>query len=161
MQNINYTYSGFASNGTKVWYITLADNLLMEVNSLNGEVICLGKIPSTGCVYGAYRTLVYKMGKLYIIPFNSSKLCIFDFTSKKFKFLDIFQKFFQTGIESLKLFGLISYKDEIIIYGLYPMIFRFNVLTYNIVGYEIDNKEMANNNYYFWKDGFVINKIYF
>lgn len=156
MQNENFMYSGFTSDGKKAWYITMMDNLLMEVEFKDGTVKCLGKVPNTWGEMGAYRTLICKDQKLFLIPFNASLLCIYDLNTKKFDFLDVFQHSSGSGNKHLKLYGRISYENELIIYGLSSVVFRYNIYTNEIKKYYIDKNSVANNEYFFMKDGFVV-----
>lgn len=156
MQNDNFTYSEFTSNGEKVWYITIVDNLLMEIDLNNHKVKCLGKIPNTLNETGAYRNLVYINEKLYLIPFNTTSLCIYDINTKNFNFMDAFHHSWCIDNKRMKLYGRLVYGNELIMYGLNSTVYKYNILSNELKAYQITNSEVQKNDIFFMKHGFVI-----
>lgn len=161
MNNNEYTYSDFATDGKRLWYITMNNNLLMEINITDGNVECLGSIP-TNINNAAYRTLEFYQEKIYLVPYFANQLCVYDLAKKEFLFVKLLEKS-ESQNHSL-LMGHAIYNNKLIMWGNGLSVVFFDLKTkigrclkINNDLLDIDEKDKA----VFWKDGFVQSNILF
>ena len=162
MQMANCTYSSLTSFENKIWYITIVDNLLMEVDIHDGKLVCLGKIPEGNKGSYAYRTLVYRKKCLYLIPYNAEDIWKFEIESRTFKRMNMLSPYSKIIGKEKKLFGILEYENETILYGLNDRIFRVNWDSEQVIPYRvIENEKSSNITTWFWQGGFIEDGILF
>ncbi len=145
--------SGLAINEENIWYITNLESLLMRVDIQTGTIVCMGKLPNSkrDC---AYRTLNYQDGKLFCIPFLTDSLCIYDIEKKAFEIVS-FPKSIKDFISGdLCFFGSFFYKDELVMYGIHPIIIRYNIATKEFKFHHLKKMKEKKVKCCFWRDGF-------
>ncbi len=154
-------YSGFTNDEKYLWYIGL-NNQIMQIDIQTGKGICLGIIPG---MYGreyAYRTLVYLDNVIYLIPYYADKLCTYDLTTRKFEFIEFPSGIFASSEVNKKIFGCIVHEDDLVLYGINPVVILFNIKTYKFRSFYINMEEAKRygvENINFWRDGFAVNDL--
>lgn len=152
--------AGLAADTKNIWYITNLESLLMCLDLENKKVVCYGKIPNSKCEDYAYRTLLYNDFKLYMLPFNTDTLCIYDITKDKFELISFSDEIKKVLGKKCQIFGGFFYEQELVMYGVRPIIIRYNFIDRKFRCYVV-NEEMLGflPQCWFWRDGFGYEKM--
>jgi hypothetical protein len=155
------TYAGFATDNKYIWYITDQECFLMQIFIETGTVKCLGKIPETHRPY-TYRTLVYCCNSLYCVPYYTNKICRYDLSANKFEMINMPEDVCNDYTECM-LFGNFINNEEIVMYGKYPYIVRYNWVNGRFYVHHLNEKDLNINHkidHWFFRDGFELNNKY-
>lgn len=151
----NCMYSSFALNENKIWYITRDDNLLMEVDIVSHTLECLGKIPNTQKGPCIYRTLFYRNNCLYLIPYNAEDIWKYDIGMKTFSAMDVLSDYSDIAGSDKKLYGILEYGNEVILYGLNSVVFRIDLEANAVKTYQMQHCPKSDISTWFMEEGFV------
>lgn len=154
-----YTYSGFATNGDYIWYVG-ERNQIIQVDIQKGIMSYLGMVPGMFNRVYAYRTLVYLDDVIYLIPYYASQLCAYHLTTHKFEFIEFPADLFLDSEINRSFIGAKIVENDLVLYGLLPIVVIFNVRNRNFKSYRIDMEEAKNygiDSVNFWRDGLEIN----
>lgn len=153
-------YSGLATDGNYVWYIS-PSNLLFEINIANGLSKFLGAIPCTKNTDYSFRTLVYVDESLFLFPFQSQILVKYDLNKNEFILIDYPKDLLKAfGNGYLNIFGGYVCQDNLIMYGTNHFIIKYDYKQ-SIFSWK-DALEFGNYDgigVRFWNDGFCIEKV--
>lgn len=152
------TYSSLAIEDGNVWYVTYRDNYLMSVDIQSGITSFYGRIPGTEGIVGAYRKLLFIHGCIYLLPFKGLNICRYTIQSGRFELIRFTDKINHILGEQGRFFGGFVYKNEIVMYGILPVIVRYRYDSDTFVFYDIGNGKTGfqTDMLWFWNSGYAI-----
>jgi len=117
------------SNDNLFWYKTSTYNCVFEVNRRNG---CARSIPlpkEYNKVFGAYRSVKFCDGMLYVLPFQVNDIVIIDTLTDKTERVPLPESFCQKYLKNF-INHVYDWEDKLILYGYAPSILLFNIKTH-------------------------------
>ncbi len=151
------------ANDKYIWFIAVSQNILFKIERWTGNVIPCGRIPNSKRTAIAYRSLFEFEEKLFLFPYEELNICIYDIQADEFNYVEL-DKRYSNEFESWKFIGSIRVGDELILYGVNPIIVILNIINKKIEYIDLRERlpQSINAKFWFWNAPFVLkNELHF